>query len=36
MMCMNPWLQVLRAIIYNEIVRIDPELKENQPKKYHQ
>ena len=27
-------LQVLRAIIYNEIVRIDPELKENQPKMY--
>ena len=29
-------MQVLRAVIHNEIVRIDPELKENQPKKYHQ
>ena len=28
-------LQVLRAIIHNEIVRIDPEVKENQPLKYH-
>lgn len=27
-------LQVLRAIIYNQLVQIDPELKERDPEKY--
>ena len=27
-------LQILRAIIYNQIVQIDPELKEREPVKY--
>ena len=27
-------LQILRAIIYNQIVQIDPELKEREPAEY--
>ena len=32
--CVCVCAQILRAMIHNEIMRIDPELKENEPEKY--